>query len=94
MQYNPQPISTADVVLSPDILGLTEMLAKNTHDVWSRRRLSEGWRYGPRRDDAAREHPGLVPFDELSESEKQYDRDTAMETIKAILALGYTIEKP
>jgi hypothetical protein len=55
--------------------------------------VSEGWRYGPRRDDAKREHPSLVPYEQLSESEKEYDRKTAMETIKTIFALGYKIEK-
>ncbi len=93
MNYNPEPIPTADVRLSSEILELTERLAKNTHDVWARQRLADGWRHGPRRDDRAKQHPGLVPYEQLSESEKQYDRTTAMETLKAVLSLGYRIER-
>lgn len=79
--------------MDDEIQSLTELLAKNTHDVWARRRLAEGWRYGPMRDESNKEHPCLVPYEELPESEKEYDRGTVMETIKAILAMGYQIEK-
>jgi len=70
------------------------MLARNAHDIWARQRLADGWRFGPRRDDAKKEHPCLVPYEDLPESEKVYDRSAAMETLKAILALGYRIMKP
>lgn len=90
--YEPRPIDTAKVELSGELLQLTEQLAENAHDNWARRRLSEGWTWGPVRDDAAKKHPDLVPYDDLPESEKHYDRDTAMETLKAIIALGYRIE--
>jgi ryanodine receptor 2 len=89
--YEPRPINTSAIELPDDLLQLTEKLAENAHDNWAKRRLSDGWTWGPVRDDAARKHPDLVPYDELSESEKHYDRDTAMETLRAILALGYRI---
>jgi hypothetical protein len=94
MTYQPRPIPTVDVVLPAALLDLTERLAENTHDVWARQRLAEGWTYGPRRDDDAKTHPGLVPYADLPESEKDYDRGTAMETLKAILVLGYQIVPP
>ena len=94
MKYVPSPIDTSHVSLSPDLLALTELLARNTHEVWARQRLADGWRYGARRDDTAREHPGLVPYDQLPEAEREYDRGTAMETLKVIAALGFRIEKP
>jgi hypothetical protein len=62
--------------------------------VWARQRQKEGWKFGPARSDTAKEHPGLVPYEDLSESEKEYDRATALETIRTILALGYRIERP
>ena len=93
MTYKPAPEDTSGVVLPRPIEGLTEILARNAHENWGRQRIGEGWRYGPRRDDARKEHPNLVPYEELSESDKDYDRRTAMETIKTILALGYRIEK-
>jgi hypothetical protein len=94
MEYRPDPISTTAVELSSDFLKLTELLARNAHEIWAQRRLAEGWKYGPMRNDAAREHPCLVPYDDLPESEKEYDRKMAMETLKAIIALGFRIEKP
>jgi ryanodine receptor 2 len=93
MAYVPQPISTAGVELSPPLRQLTENLAENAHDLWARQRLDGGWRFGPQRDDARKTHPCLVPYAELPESEKEYDRATAMGTLTAILALGYRIEK-
>ena len=93
MPYNPRPLDTRAIRLDDDILALTERLAENTHDIWARRRMDEGWSYGPRRDDALKQHPCLVPYAELPESEKEYDRATALETIKAILVLGYQIKK-
>ncbi|HEX8137972.1 MAG TPA: TRAFs-binding domain-containing protein [Pyrinomonadaceae bacterium] len=94
MSYKPQPLDTERVTLPPEIIELTEQLARNAHENWARKRLADGWRYGPRRDDARKEHPGLVPYDELSEEEKQYDRTTALETLKAILLLGYRLDAP
>ncbi len=94
MTYKPRPIDTSGVTLSEDVLELTELLAKNTHEIWARQRLSERWRYGAQRDDERREHPGLVSYEELSEVEKQYDRNTALETLKTIISLGYRIEPP
>src|SRR5262245_59854803 len=94
MKYEPKPLNTDHVELTPEIRELTELLAKNTHDIWARQRLSDGWRYGPHRDDARKEHPCLVPYEALTESEKQYDRNTALEALKMIIALGYRLEKP
>ena len=80
--------------LSAEVEQLTELLSRNAHEVWARQRLAEGWRYGPRRDDDRKEHPGLVPYEQLSESERVFDRNTAMETIRVILALGFRITPP
>jgi hypothetical protein len=93
MNYEPKPIDTSQVTLTAEIRELTELLAKNAHDHWARQRMQDGWRYGPKRDDAKKEHPCLVPYEALPESEKVYDRSTAMETLKAILALGYHINQ-
>ena len=91
--YKPEPIDTTSVELSEDIMELSELLAKNTHDLWAKGRIGEGWKYGPERNDTRKEHPCLVPYNELPESEKKYDRDISMEALKVILGLGYKIEK-
>lgn len=79
--------------MNASILDLGEQLAKNTHENWSQNRIKDGWKYGPKRDDLKKEHPGLIPYEELSESEKQYDRTTSLETLKLMVALGYKISK-
>lgn len=94
MSYSPAPIDTSSVALSPELLALTENLAEHAHDLWALQRMKDGWTYGAARDDAARKHPCLVPYAELAESEKEYDRQTALGTLKAIIALGYVIEAP
>jgi hypothetical protein len=92
--YQPRPIETSHVELTPEILELTEKLAENAHDIWAQRRLAEGWTLGPKKDSDLQQTPLLVPYAELPESEKQYDRDLAQATLKAILALGYRIAAP
>ncbi len=91
--YNPKPIDTSDVMLPEDLLKLTELIAQNVHEVWSASRIREGWKYGKVRDDSKKETPCLVPYADLPEIEKDYDRNTAMETVKLIVKLGYSISK-
>jgi RyR domain-containing protein len=91
--YTPRPIDTSRVSLSAEFDDLIERLAASNHDYWALQRIAEGWRLGERRDDRARTHPDLKPYDELPESEKGYDRVSVVETLKAIVALGYAIEK-
>ena len=91
--YKPNPIKTEEIELSEDLLNLTEKLAENTHDVWAEGRIKDGWTYGEKRNDALKQHPCLVPYSELTESEKEYDRNTTLETLKLIIKLGYTINK-
>lgn len=92
-RYIPDPVDVSDVHL-PDSLGiLSELIAKNVHEVWAKSRLEEGWTYGPERDDTAKTHPYLIPYEKLPDSEKDYDRDTALGTIKLIVKLGYSITK-
>ncbi len=91
--YNPNPAKTDDIVLPSDIIQLAEKLAENVHDIWALGRVNEGWIYGSVRDDVTKTHPCLVPYSELPESEKDYDRGSALETLKLILKLGYRIVK-
>lgn len=91
--YKPQPIDTTDVNLDKDLLELTEMIAKNTHDVWAIGRINEGWTYAGERNNEEKTTPCLVEYEQLPESEKQYDRNTSFEAIKLIIKLGYKIVK-
>ena len=91
--YKPQPIDTKDINLPEELLELTEKIAENVHEVWALGRVDEGWTYGEQRDDVKKQTPCLVAYSELPESEKDFDRKTALETLKTIVALGYKITK-
>ena len=91
--YKPEPIDTKDVNLSLEILELSEILAKNVHDTWAKERIKQGWKYAEKRDDNKKETPCLIEYEKLSEEEKIYDRETAIETLKVIQKLGFEIRK-
>ena len=91
--YDPKPVDTGSVVLPEELSALVEKLAANVHDVWAVGRIADGWTYGEKRDDARKQSPCLVPYSELPESEKEYDRNTALNTLKLVIAMGYTIKK-
>jgi len=93
MPYVPRPLNTGGIKLTPELLDLIEMIANHVHEVWASSRIAEGWKYGAIRDDERKEHPCLVPYSELPESEKEYDRKTAIETLKAIGLLGFRISQ-
>lgn len=91
--YIPHPMDTTHVVLPEELNELAELIAKNVHEVWSAGRMADGWTYGAERNDALKQHPCLIPYEELTESEKAYDRHTSQETLKLIMKLGWRIEK-
>ena len=91
--YDPKPVNTNHVKLPAELLPLIEQLAENTHDTWAAGRIKEGWRYGTERNDNAKTTPCLVPYQELPDGEKDYDRNTVLATLKAVSAFGYTIRK-
>ena len=93
MTYQPKPIDTSHVTLSDELLRLIEKLAENNHDVWAARRLQEGWTYGPERNDQEKKHPDLVPYHKLTESEKDYDRESCRRVLETLLGMGYRIER-
>lgn len=91
--YVPQPIDTNDVVLPKDLEQLVEKMSENVHDVWAETRIKQGWKYGEQRDDNKKTHPCLVPYEDLPEEEKEYDRNTSIGTLKLILKLGFKISQ-
>ena len=92
--YIPNPLDLRHVPL-PEALGeLRETLAEYVHDVWAAGRMAEGWTYGPSRDDDKMEHPNLVPYDQLTEADKEFDRATAEATLKLMIAHGWQLLPP
>ena len=91
--YNPLPIDTSDVTLPKELELLVEQMSKNVHEVWAETRIKQGWTYGEQRNDELKTHPCLVPYEELPEEEKEYDRNTSIGTLKLIMKLGFKISK-
>lgn len=91
--YTPKPIDLSDVELTEDLNELREAIAENAHEIWAENRQAEGWTYGPQRDDQLKQTPDMVPYSQLPEGEKEYDREMAMKTIKLLKKLGYDIVK-
>ncbi len=91
--YLPSDVDLTDESLPKDLLELKEQIAEHLHDVWATERQSEGWTYGRERNDRTLQTPDMVPFAQLLESEKRYDRLMASETLKCLLDLGYKISK-
>lgn len=92
-KYHPCPIDTSDIQLPEELIPLLEAMAKNVHNIWAQERISQGWTYGERRDDVLKHHPCLIAYEDLPEEEKNYDRNTSVETLKLIIKLGFTISK-
>lgn len=91
--YTPKPIDLSDVELTEDLNELREAIAENAHEIWAENRKKEGWTYGPQRNDELKQTPDMVPYSQLTEGEKEYDRQMAMKTIKLLKKLGYDLIK-
>ena len=91
--YIPHPVDTSMINLPQELESLVEQMAKNVHEVWAAGRIADGWTYGEKRNDEEKTHPCLEPYEELPDSEKEYDRKTSLETLKFIILAGYQIEK-
>lgn len=91
--YDPQPIEVDDIELSPDLIELGEAIAENAHEIWAKLRKEKGWSWGPKRNDEAKENPDMVPYSDLTEEEKDVDRNTAMKTLKLVQKIGFKIIK-
>ena len=91
--YTPQPIDTTDVGLPKELEQLVEEMSKNVHEVWAETRIKQGWKYGEQRNDELKTHPCLVPYEDLLEEEKEYDRNTSIGTLKLIIKLGFKISQ-
>lgn len=91
--YTPKPIDLSDVELTEDLNELREAIAENAHEIWAENRQADGWTYGPQRNDQLKQTPDMVPYSQLPEGEKEYDREMAMKTIKLLKKLGYDLIK-
>ncbi len=93
MNYIPQPEDISSIQLPDELKPLVEQIARNVHDVWAQNRMEHGWVYGDERNDNLKQHPCLIPYEQLPEEEKDYDRATAISTLKLAIKLGYRLIK-
>ncbi|WP_250033861.1 RyR domain-containing protein [Paractinoplanes maris] len=93
MSWVPDLHDTAALTLPPAVVTDLEQLAEHVHNVWGSKRLADGWRYGPERSTAERTMPSLVPYADLPEDERDYDRELVTETVKMLLRLGYRVSR-
>ena len=91
--YMPRPMDTTEVMLPEELESLVEQMARNVHEVWAQGRIEQGWTYGEERNDEKKTHPCLIPYEQLPEIEKEYDRHTAISTLKLVIKLGFNISK-
>lgn len=91
--YKPSPKDLSEIPLTDEIIKLSNIIAENVHEIWAKARMEEGWRYGELQNEKMKTHPCLIPYNELPESEKAYDRNTALNTLKLLIKLGFKIEK-
>ena len=91
--YSPKPIDTKDIKIPDDLNSLIELLAENVHEVWAKQRIEEGWKFGTEKNSELKTTPCLVPYNELPDEEKEYDRQTALETLKVLIKMGFTMKK-
>uniref|UniRef100_H3CF57 Ryanodine receptor 3 n=1 Tax=Tetraodon nigroviridis TaxID=99883 RepID=H3CF57_TETNG len=86
--FIPTPVDTSQVVLPPHLDDVRNKLAENIHELWGMNKIELGWTYGKIRDDNKRQHPCLVDFSKLPETERNYNLQMSSETLKTLLALG------
>ena len=70
---------------------ISEVVAAAVHETWMQGRLKQGWKYGSERNDALKTNPCIIPYADLPESEKAYDRETARTVVRVLREQGYLI---
>lgn len=92
--YKPAPLDLSAVVLTPKLEELVDQLAENTHNLWAKERIQQGWTYGLNEDAENLRSPHLVPYSKVDEAIKKANRDTASETVRTLLVYGYNLDPP
>ncbi|XP_066971302.1 ryanodine receptor isoform X4 [Macrobrachium rosenbergii] len=92
--YKPAPLDLSQVSLTPKLEELVYQLAENTHNIWARERIQQGWTYGLNEDPDMHRSPHLVSYANVDEAIKKANMDTASETIRTLLVYGYILEAP
>jgi len=68
-----------------------EVMSEMEHGRWNVERLRAGWRLGPKRDSTNKITPYLVPWKELPEGIKKWDRDAVRNWPKVFAQAGLEV---
>ncbi|KAL4707078.1 hypothetical protein ACJJTC_011404 [Scirpophaga incertulas] len=91
-QYDPQPINTSQVALNNDLNTIVQKFSEHYHDAWASRKIENGWVYGESWSDSQKSHPRLKPYNMLNDYEKERYKEPVRESLKALLAIGWSVE--
>lgn len=92
--YKPAPLDLSAITLNVKMEELVDQLSENTHNLWAKERIQQGWTYGLNEDPDMFRSPHLVPYGKVDEAIKKANRDTASETVRTLLVYGYVIDPP
>ena len=70
---------------------IVEYLAKREHDDWVDERIASGWTYGEVKDTEKKVSPYIVPYEDLTEEIKDYDRDAIRNIPKLAYMIGMAV---
>lgn len=90
--YDPQPINTTKVSLNTELTNLVQKFSEHYHDAWAKRKIENGWNFGDAWSDETKSHPRLKPPHMLTDYERERYREPIRDSLKALLALGWSIE--
>jgi hypothetical protein len=68
-----------------------ELLAQLEHERWTAERIRSGWTYGSQRDDAAKRHPCVAPWDALTDQYREKDRQAVLAIPVMLADVGLVI---
>nr|XP_030130386.3 ryanodine receptor 3 isoform X12 [Taeniopygia guttata] len=91
--FDPKPVSTSNLVLPEKLEYIVSKYAEHSHDKWAFEKTNSGWKYGVSLDENMKTHPLIRPFKTLAEKEKEIYRWPARESLKTMLALGWSLER-
>ncbi|XP_064920314.1 ryanodine receptor 3 isoform X8 [Columba livia] len=91
--FDPKPVNTANLVLPEKLEYIVSKYAEHSHDKWAFDKTNSGWKYGVSLDENMKTHPLIRPFKTLTEKEKEIYRWPARESLKTMLAMGWSLER-
>uniref|UniRef100_A0A673CUD6 Ryanodine receptor 2b (cardiac) n=1 Tax=Sphaeramia orbicularis TaxID=375764 RepID=A0A673CUD6_9TELE len=91
--FDPQPVDTSNVSVPERLEFVVNKFAEHTHEKWSLQKFANGWVHGEQLCENSKVHPLLKPYRALAEKDKEVYRWSIKETIKSMLAFGWSIER-